>query len=88
MGDPIQGHKDAVFRLAVLPDGVLVSASWDSSIKLWDPYTRSCIATLHGHQVHGCASILPRHCVIVFPAGKGASVSHTARRSHRLWWRR
>jgi WD40 repeat protein len=40
-----------VFRLAVLPDGVLVSASWDSSIKLWDPDTGACLATLSRHQV-------------------------------------
>jgi WD40 repeat protein len=44
------GHKDAVFRLAVLPDGALVSASWDATIRLWDPDTSACLAILEGHQ--------------------------------------
>ncbi len=44
------GHKDAVFRLAVLPEGELVSASWDATIRLWDPDTSACLAILEGHQ--------------------------------------
>lgn len=61
----IQGHKDAVFRLAVLPDGVLVSASWDSAIKLWDPYSGTCLATLTGHRVCSPLPFAPSASTII-----------------------
>ncbi|MFM9101799.1 MAG: WD40 repeat domain-containing protein, partial [Cyanobium sp.] len=39
-----------VNALAVLPDGRLVSGSDDSTIRLWDPASGSCLAVFVGHQ--------------------------------------
>ena len=39
-----------VNALAVLPDGRLASGSDDSTIRLWDPASGSCLAVFQGHQ--------------------------------------
>lgn len=47
----LQGHSNAVLRLAWSPDGgVLASSSDDATIRLWDVQTRQCLRILQGHQ--------------------------------------
>jgi WD40 repeat protein len=52
----------------MLPDGRLASGSTDRSIKLWDPASGSCVATLEGHSSYVLA-------LAVLPDGRLASGS-------------
>ena len=45
----LEGHTGEVYKLALFNNGVLCSASIDSSIKLWDIKSGKCINTLEGH---------------------------------------
>ena len=47
----LRGHALGMLALLVLPNGNLVSGSWDDSIKVWDPYSNeyNLLATMHEH---------------------------------------
>ncbi|KAI6534177.1 hypothetical protein MCOR10_002449 [Pyricularia oryzae] len=46
----LEGHSDSVHSVAFSADGhKLASASYDNTVKLWDPATGVCTATLEGH---------------------------------------
>src|SRR5947199_10201709 len=46
----LEGHSGSVYAVAFLPDGQLVvSASGDSTVRLWETATGSCRSTLEGH---------------------------------------
>ena len=45
----LTGHKSIINALAVLPDGRLASGADDGTIRLWDPASGACTATLEGH---------------------------------------
>lgn len=47
--DTLTGHTSNIYALTVLPNGFLVSGSFDLSIKIWNPITKICVATLNGH---------------------------------------
>ncbi|WP_330926814.1 WD40 repeat domain-containing protein [Candidatus Sororendozoicomonas aggregata] len=50
--ETLTGHKGCVTSLLVLPDGRLVSGSYDKTIKIWDlskPQGHRCVAILTGH---------------------------------------
>ena len=49
----LEGHDNAVFCVAVTPDGkMVVSGSMDNTLKMWDLETGQCRATLEGHEDH------------------------------------
>src|SRR5258706_3783754 len=46
----LRGHSGWVLSVALSPDGgLLASASWDDTIKLWYPHTGEHLRTLLGH---------------------------------------
>lgn len=45
----LEGHSEPVKCITVLPDGRIVSGSWDKTIKIWDPNSGKCTKTLKGH---------------------------------------
>lgn len=46
------GHSNAVYELSSLSsEGRMISASWDKTLKIWDPKDEVCMATLRGHKV-------------------------------------
>ena len=47
----LEGHKDAVYHAAFSPDGTrIVTASSDSTARLWDAVTGETVAVLEGHK--------------------------------------
>ncbi len=46
----LRGHTDDVWSIAFNAEGtLLVSGSWDQTVRLWDLSTQKCIRTLAGH---------------------------------------
>ena len=61
-------HSCSVWALAVLGAGRLASASFDSTLKIWDVAAARCVATLEGHSSYVLA-------LAVLDAGRLASAS-------------
>lgn len=56
----LRGHADAVYRLAFSPDGrTLATASWDNTVKLWDPLSGRETRTLHHEDWISCLAFSP-----------------------------
>jgi WD40 repeat protein len=45
----LKAHNARIFSIAKLPDGNIVSASNDTTLKIWNVKTFQCIKTLRGH---------------------------------------
>ncbi len=44
-----QGHDEGIYRARYLPDGRLVTSSYDGTIRLWDPTTGNMLKRLGAH---------------------------------------
>jgi WD40 repeat protein len=55
----LNGHTQTLHALTVLQNGDLVSGSWDSTIKIWNPIDGTLKRTLNGHTriVHSLAQL-------------------------------
>src|SRR5262249_31955186 len=63
----LEGHARGVWACAVTPDGRrVVSASADSTLKVWDLETGRPLASLEGHAdwVNACAATPDGRCVV------------------------
>ena len=47
---PVQGHSLPVAGIDWSIDGLLASASYDKTVKLWNPSAGECLKTLEGHR--------------------------------------
>ena len=73
----LEGHTYGVSSLAALPDGKLVSGSYDNTIRVWDVSCGTCLLTLAGASNDAVTALA------VLPDGKLASGSQ--RGKVRLW---
>ena len=64
-----QGHTRAVWSVAVMGNGNIVSSSYDKTVKVWSRETRACLYTLAGHTARVCG-------VAVLADGELVSVSY------------
>ncbi|HEX4947166.1 MAG TPA: TIR domain-containing protein [Blastocatellia bacterium] len=72
------GHGDGIFGIAVTPDGQLViSASDDRTIKVWEIASGKCLATLEGHT-------WPVYGIAITPDGKRI-ISGSRDETLRVW---
>lgn len=46
----LEGHEEGVRCLLVLPNNVLASGAYDTTVRLWDIETGKCLRVLNGHQ--------------------------------------
>lgn len=46
----LRGHTSRVWEVDTLPSGLCVSASADSTVRLWDPSDASCACIVDEHE--------------------------------------
>jgi WD40 repeat protein len=53
----LTGHSSAIVSLSFRADGLLATASWDGTVRLWNSATRSLVASVpkQNHKLHGVA---------------------------------
>ena len=71
-----EGHVSSITCITILPDGRIVSGSFDNSLRVWDPDSGRCLHVLQGHsQWIRCLAVLP----------DGRIVSGSEDHSLRVW---
>ena len=70
-----EGHTELVWRLAVLPDGSLVSSSDDGTLRHWDVQSGECLSVWKGHAERSSN-------LAVLPDGSIVSASHDTTLRH------
>ncbi len=61
----LQGHTGHINCIAVLPNGQVVSGSFDKTLRVWDLSTGQCLKTLVGHKNHvSCVAALSNGQVV------------------------
>jgi WD40 repeat protein len=61
----LPGHRGRVNALAAWPDGRLLSASADRTLRVWDPGSGRCLAVVRGDAEPCAATITGPHRVAV-----------------------
>lgn len=46
IGEPLMGHADRIFSLAIAPDGTILSGDWSGEIRRWDGRTGESLGAL------------------------------------------
>jgi WD40 repeat protein len=59
----LRGHSHWVSDMAEIPDGRLISGSWDCTVRIWDISIGRCDFVLEGH-------LGPINSIVMFPNGK------------------
>jgi hypothetical protein len=81
IGQPpvLEGHDGAVWNLAALPDGRLVSSGVDKTVRIWNLSTRVCEAELEGYEGSvECLAVLPDGMLVSGGEGDGVRMWSTA----------
>jgi phospholipase A-2-activating protein len=66
----LPGHTSQVSSLSVTPDGLIVSGSWDGTIRVWDLKTEKCIHTETGFANAVTVLALPNGDIATGDAGR------------------
>ena len=48
--DKLEGHENSVSCIKMMKNGLLVSGSWDCTIRIWNLSTRLCVFVLQEHK--------------------------------------
>jgi WD40 repeat protein len=58
------GHTDLITRMILLPDSRIVTGSYDSTLRIWNPHNGNCDMIYTGHSDHiYCLLSLPDECI-------------------------
>jgi WD40 repeat protein len=59
------GHTGSIDCIAILPNGNIVTGSWDHTAKIWNPANGVCLQTLTGHTGWiRCIAVLPNGNIV------------------------
>ncbi|KAG9397597.1 Serine/threonine-protein kinase [Carpediemonas membranifera] len=73
----LTGHEGAVNGVATSPDGSIVTASYDGTVKQWDATTSQCIRTMKYRWHVWCVAISPDGSTIASGGDKGIKLWDT-----------
>ena len=80
----LRGHQSNVSSLSWLPDGSLVSGSWDGTARVWNVDSGECVQVLPDHENTTVVLGLPNGCIVTGSAGVAQNNSIVGTKL-RLW---